>query len=123
MGPINNEFQTNINIKTENNHGYTLNQYIEESKEALYLLLSANDYILIEEGELNINNQNAYILEYAYNFRGFPLRVKQVILFQKDTSYIITFTSLQNTFEDYVDEFDDSISAFNFLSKGKLMIN
>lgn len=114
MGPIKNGFQTNINIKTESAEEYTLNQYIQVSKQVLSQLLAMNDYILIDEGSLTINNQNAYFLEYAWNFKGNPLKVKQVIFMNRNNAYIITFTSLQNAFEDSVIDFDNSVSTFKF---------
>ena len=114
MGPAKNNFQPNINVKTENAPSYTLNQYIQASKQTLSQFFAMNDYILIDEGGLTINGQNSYFLEYAYNLQGYPLKIKQVVLMKGDNAYIITYTALQNTFEDNVRDFDNSISTFKF---------
>lgn len=114
MGPIKNNFQTNVHIKTETVSVPSLNNYIRDSKESLSNVLSQNDYVLLDEGKLKINDQDAYFLEYAYNLQGYPLKVKQVVLMKGNNAYIVTYTSLQSTFNEYQTNFDNSVSTFKF---------
>ncbi len=107
-------FQTNINIITENAKKYTLDKYVQENKRILPQFYSLNNYLLINEGSLTINNHEAYFLEYALINEGTPLMYKQVLLINHNNAYIITYTSLQNTFSDNVIDFDNSVSTFKF---------
>ncbi|MFA5142335.1 MAG: DUF4190 domain-containing protein [Candidatus Woesearchaeota archaeon] len=114
-GPIFDNFQTNINIKTEDVAGYNLDQYAKASKLAISQFFAANDYILIDEGNLLINNQNAYFLEYVAN-QGKLLKFKQVFFINKDNAYILTYTALQDKFDSSITDFDHSVSTFKFIN-------
>ena len=112
---INNQSKTFVSIATENAPGYALPQYVQASKQSLSQVLGA-DYASLTEGSLTINNKDAHYLEYSYNTEGYSMKLKQVILMQNAVAYIITFTSMfQNTFEENVVDFDNSVSTFKFI--------
>lgn len=115
FSPTQNDF-VNFNIMVENVGGFTSNEYVEASKNYLSQSLENNDINYTYEGNMTIDNQEAYFFEFAWNFQGNPFQTKSVILINGKNAYIIKFSSLQDMFENDVIDFEKIISTFRFLN-------
>ena len=113
--PIQNNFRTNINIIVENTD-LNISEYALLAKQSLPIALKFNNFIQLNEKNLTISNNDAYFLEYAYNKEGYAIKVKQVYIIHKDRAYVITYTSLQNNFNESIDEFNEIINSFKFIN-------
>lgn len=114
LSPIMNNSRANVNVKTGDVTGYDMGTFITAVKQELASVLGANDYILIDEGSVNISDSPAYFLEMAYNMQGYPLRAKQINVFNGNNVYSITFTSVQSNYDTFIIDFDTISSSFKF---------
>jgi hypothetical protein len=117
LSPAKDGARANFSIGVQYSRGvYLPQQYFQGVKSLISQHLAANDYVLVSEGDPNIDNQEAYFLVYAYNFGGHPYKVKQVFLITGGSSiYIITYGSLKDKFDGYIADFDKSVSTFKLV--------
>jgi hypothetical protein len=115
-GPTVEGSRVNINIQVEST-SLSLAEYVSASKTNIATVLQG--FNLISEGARNrINNVDAYELVYTSTQYGSALEQKQVYLVKSGNAFVITYTALSTTYQDYLPAFEISVQTFNISDAG-----
>ena len=88
----------------------TLEGCVSMAKQQLPLILT--NYRLVSERSRVIGGLDAYELVYNYTKGVFHLKGKRVFLFKNKKEYMISFTVLQDNYEEYLLVFESSVETF-----------
>ncbi len=114
VGPLQNNFATNINIETAYMQGMSLEQFAQATEKSLASTYSKNNFTVLDKGHTKINGRDAYFITTTFEAEQ-PTKSKLVILERDNYAYIITYDAMTTTFDDHIKEFEDSLSTFKFL--------
>lgn len=117
MGPIENNFGTNLNIKTANLGDSTFSEHIKAGKEGIARGFSAYDYMLKEEGEFNFYGRKGYFIEYVWKMQGLTIQQKQFWIKKDEAIYILTFSTTPQDYENWEEKFNYVTSTLEFLNE------
>jgi len=113
VGPTIEDFRVNINIQVEST-SLPLAQYVSASKTTILAMYGGSDFILLAEGPRNrINNVDAYELVFTLTSSGRTVKDKQVYLVNGGKGFVITYTALSTTYQEYLPDFETSVQTFN----------
>ena len=69
------------------------------------------NFSLIIEGDLSVNEMNAYQIEFITNLNNQTLRFKIVVVQKENLSAAIIYQASLNIFEDYLSDFEESLNS------------
>lgn len=103
-------FASNINITTEDAHGYGLKAYVDASKK--YIVKIYPSYQSIPDIKVKINNIEAYVISGTFSQKGYFIKNVQLILINSGKAYIVTATALASKWTKYSDLFNAVFNTF-----------
>ncbi|AFU58359.1 MAG: hypothetical protein QXX64_00180 [Nitrososphaera sp.] len=113
-GPVQDNFATNINIETNYMQGMSLEEFAQNTEKSLASTFSKNNFTVLDKGHTEINGRDAYFITATLEMEQ-PIKNELVILERDNYAYIITYNAMATTFDDHIQEFEDSLSTFEFL--------
>jgi len=90
--------------------GLALSIFADQTEENL--IESGVEYSIVHRDWRSISQRQAYELAYSYEQDGITKYVKQVAVLRTRTVFLITFTALEASTEQYLTDVDQSIETF-----------
>lgn len=114
-GPIINDFNINLGISGPEvyEQGLTLSGLIDDMKEAYPSVFT--DFNYISSDPITINEMDAYDFIYTFTMENVELKQIQYLVEKGNKVSIITFTTTQDVFDDYIDIVEESLTSFTIV--------
>lgn len=105
----NDNFKENVNLIIQDLRGQnmTLDSYVELTKKQITSM--------VEKGKLieTKNNGSYQSVIWSGFIAGNDLKFKQYLFFKDERAYVLTFTALETTFDDYIEIGSKILDSFN----------
>lgn len=110
-------FRENINLSTESLQGrkMSLDAYVELALDQVTEQIPSAKILATEDVSLNGKKAKSFIWTADFG-NGVMLKFKQYILISDGTAYILTFTSTEAEFDEYVNKATDILDTFKINS-------
>ena len=106
-----NGFQVNLGITEPIPlDGETLTSVASQMEEGYPEMFT--NYTYVSSKTFTINGMDSYELIYTFSQGNYDVKGKQVLIEKNEVVYFLTFTAGVDSFNDYIDVVDDSISSF-----------
>ncbi len=106
----NDPFVANINVVSESNQDFNLEDYISETKNVLHKFLQ--DYQLVDERRETIDGRDVIFIGGTFSQGIFPLRNLQLYVIKDGKAYVVTGTALNSTWDNHKDILEASLRTF-----------
>ena len=97
-------FQEMMNIVVGNTEGLGLEEFFTMNLKAVEGVFDELDRTE-DPGEVSINDKVFKRVKFNYVFEGYPLTANLFVTHNEQTSYVVNCSALQNTFDQYQDQF------------------
>lgn len=116
MSPIEgtqDKFQENINIVLENvPQGMANKDYVDLSIDNAKKGLTG--FSVISRKKITIGGQSAEQMVYEHTYKGIKIKAGQAIVINKGKAYVITLSTLSNTYGTYAPYFEAALKTMKF---------
>jgi hypothetical protein len=113
FGPRLENFTINIIIQVYNNQGMTLDEFVSIVKQNNSQSLS--NYQLVSEQSKKISGLDSYEMVVTHTIENLNLKLKEVLIHENDKVFIISYTALQDYYDEYLSTFDTITETFDIL--------
>ena len=104
------KFRENVNVTTENAHGYDLSAYVDANRSTMEKQISSINFV--DQGDAKIGDQPAKWIVYGFNYSGYDLKNTAYFVVKNDIGYVITCTALKSTFDRFQTGFKTCVNSF-----------
>jgi hypothetical protein len=111
FGPRVENFSVNILILVFDAQNMTIDEFVSLVKQNDSESLT--NYQLIFEGSRIINKQDAYEMVITHTTDDLDLKLKEVIFLKNNIAYLIIFTGLLSTYDEYLPVFETILETFS----------
>ncbi len=107
----NDTFQENINLLKQDlkGQGFTMESYVKLSKNQIKKMVPNGK--IIESKYVN-DDQPHYVIIWSGFVSGNNLKFKQLFFLENENAYVLTFTTLPETFDQYIDLGNKILNSF-----------
>lgn len=107
----NDTFQENINLLKQDlkGQGFTMESYVKLSKNQIKKMVPNGK--IIESKYVN-DDQPHYVIIWTGFVSGNNLKFKQLFFLENESAYVLTFTTLPETFDQYIDLGNKILNSF-----------
>jgi len=107
-----NAYRANINVTSDTTSGLSFEDYIDANKKQLPLLFQ--DYRLIEEGEVDVDDQPGVLLTSTFTQGVYDFTNYQLIVLKDETVFVVTASTVSNAWDEQKDMLRSSLLTLKF---------
>ena len=121
VGPKIGKINPNISLTVLQTDKKTIDEIISEKNEILKLVTESGNLQITSQEKTTINGNQAYVSDaqgiFPSNGDNINVKFKEIMIFDTEKYYIITYTNSKDDFDSQLPRFDETVNSFEIASK------
>ena len=123
VGPVVSGVNSVISINSADTEGKSIEERITETKKSIQPLVDQGLLEFTSEERTKINGKDAYVLEALGLLQNGDtsanIKFKEVLIRTPEKFYTLTYTTSEDGFENYLEQFNTAVNSFTILSEAQ----